>query len=168
MFLEPAQERGQPGPATDRDDPRATGEEPLLVDQLDQRLVRVGSTERVGQDVDRPPRPEQDEDDADRSGDEAAQRERQELEREEVDQPTGQPGRLVVASDLAEEVGECHGQQQEAHEDDQQPALDPDPGSQPAAQVHVRSSSRWKTATGPKSCSRSHAAISSAITIERW
>ena len=50
----------------------------------------------------------------------------------------------------------------------EEPALDPDAGGQPAPEVHVRSSSRWKTATGPKSCSRSHAATSSATTIERW
>ncbi len=37
-----------------------------------------------------------------------------------------------------------------------EPALDPDPGGQPAPQVHARSSSRWKIATGPRSCSRSH------------
>ncbi len=149
VFLEAAQERGQPGAATDRDDPRAASEEPLLVDQLDQWLVRIRSTERIGQDVDRPPRTEQDEDDADRSSHETAQGERQELERQQVDQPTGHPGRLVVARDLAQEVGERDRQQQEADEDDEQPALDPDPRGQPAPQVHVRSSSRWKTATGP-------------------
>ena len=78
------------------------------------------------------------------------------------------PAGLEVAGDLAQEVGERDGQQQEAGEHDQQPALDPDARGQPAPQVHVRSSSRWKTATGPKSCSRSHAASSSAMTIERW
>ena len=80
----------------------------------------------------------------------------------------GRPGRFEVAGDLAQEMGERDRQQEEAGEDDQQPALDPDPGGQPAPEVHVRSSSRWKTATGPKSCSRSHAATSSATTIERW
>ena len=39
VLLEPAQERREPGSATDRDDPRPAGEEPLLVDDLDQRLV---------------------------------------------------------------------------------------------------------------------------------
>ena len=74
VLLQPAQQRRQPGPAADRDDPRAAGEEPLLVDQLDQRLVRVGRAERVGQDVDRPIDAERDERDADGRGDEPAQR----------------------------------------------------------------------------------------------
>ena len=80
----------------------------------------------------------------------------------------GEPAGRQVAGDLAQEVGEGEGQQQEAGEDDEEPALDPDAGGQPAPEVHVRSSSRWKTATGPKSCSRSQAASSSATTIERW
>ena len=80
----------------------------------------------------------------------------------------GEPGRLEVAGDLAQEVGERDRQQQEPGEDDEEPALDPDAGRQPAPEVHVRSSSRWKTATGPKSCSRSQVASSSAMTIERW
>ena len=41
VFLEPAQQGRQPGPAADRHDPRAAGEEPLLVDDLDERLVGV-------------------------------------------------------------------------------------------------------------------------------
>ena len=57
---------------------------------------------------------------------------------------------------------------EQTREDDEEPALDPDAGGQPAPEVHARSSSRWKTATGPKSCSRSQPASSSAMTIERW
>ena len=82
--------------------------------------------------------------------------------------PPARPVGVEVPGDLAQEVGERDGQQQQAGEDDEQPALDPDARGQPAPEVHVRSSSRWKTATGPKSCSRSQAASSSAITIERW
>ena len=61
----------------------------------------------------------------------------------------GQAGRLEVAGDLAQEMGERDGEQQQPGEDDDEPALDPDAGRQPAPEVHVRSSSRWKTATGP-------------------
>ena len=42
VLLEPAQERRQPGPAADRHDPRAARQEPLLVDDLDERLVGLG------------------------------------------------------------------------------------------------------------------------------
>ena len=71
VLLEPAEQRRQAGPAADRDDPRAAGEEALLVEELDQRLVRIGRPERVGQDADDAVRPERDERDADRRGDEA-------------------------------------------------------------------------------------------------
>ena len=71
VLLEAAQQRGQAGAAADRHDPRAARQEPLLVDQLDERLVRVGRPERVGQDADRPVRPDRDQDDPDRRRDEA-------------------------------------------------------------------------------------------------
>ena len=167
VLLEAAQQRGQPGATTDRHDPRAAGEEPLLVDELDQRLVRIPRAERVRQDVERLPGPEHDQPDPDRTGDEAAQRVRQELERQEVEERPGEPGRREVARDLAQKVGEGDRQQQETEERDEEPAFDPDAGGEPAPEVHTRPSSRWKTATGPWSCSRSHAAISSATTIER-
>ena len=41
VLLEPAQQRREAGPAADRDDARAAGEEPLLVDDLDHRLLAV-------------------------------------------------------------------------------------------------------------------------------
>ena len=84
-----------------------------------------------------------------------------------ISEPSGSAG-LEVAGDLAQDVGHRQGEQQEAREHDQQPALDPDARAQPAAQVHARSSSRWKTATGPNPRSRSQAASSSLMTIERW
>ena len=80
----------------------------------------------------------------------------------------GQAARLEVPADLAQEVRERQGQHRRPANVTSEPALDPDPGREPASQVHVRSSSRWKTATGPKSCSRSQAASSSPMTIERW
>ena len=51
VFLEPAQQGRQTGPATDRDDPRSPREEPLLVDDLDQRLVGIGGPQRLGDDA---------------------------------------------------------------------------------------------------------------------
>ena len=88
---------------------------------------------------------------------------------------------LDVAIDLAEDEREAEGEAELAEEDDHEPALDADPRGQPASESrgpscggavaaigHSRSSSRWKTATVPKSCSRSQAASSSAIAIERW
>ena len=112
----------------------------------------------------------------------------------------GEPVRVDVAGHLPDDVGDAEGEDETADERQEQPALDADPGRQPAAEVHRadgggssaggtretapsgrrppggarpagrqdRSSSRWKTATGPKSCSRSHAASSSARAIERW
>ena len=168
VLLEAPQQRREARPAADGHDPRAAREEPLLVDQLDERLVRIGRAQRIGQDPDGPVGADGDEHDADRARDEPAQGERQELEGQEVDDAAGQAGRREVARDLAQEMGERDGEQEEAGEDDDQPALDPDAGGQPAPEVHVRSSSRWKTATGPKSCSRSQVASSSAMTIERW
>ena len=125
----------------------------LLVDQLDQRLVRrrprgTGRSGRGSRDTrrTRPARPRRDPDD------EPAQRERQELERDEVDERPGDPPGSRSRGDLAEEVGERQRQQRAGRRTTtQQPALDADPGRQPAPEVHGRSSSRWKTATGPKS-----------------
>src|SRR3989442_900872 len=47
VLVEAAQQRRQPCPAADRDDPRATGEKPLLVDDLDEWLVAVRGPERA-------------------------------------------------------------------------------------------------------------------------
>ena len=41
VLLEAAQQRREAGPAADRDDARTAGEEPLLVDDLDHRLLAV-------------------------------------------------------------------------------------------------------------------------------
>ena len=71
-----------------------------------------------------------------------------------------------VAVELAEQEGAAEGEEQLADEDDEQPALEAHPDLEPAAEVHDRSSSRWKTETGvPRSPSQ--AASSSAMTIER-
>ena len=78
---------------------------------------------------------------------------------------TARVGRNAISQKVMEI--EREGQKHESHEDDEEPALHADPRRQPAPQVHARSSSRWKTATGPYSRSRSHAASSSAMTIER-
>ena len=93
VLLEPAQQRRQARPATDGHDPRPAREEPLLVDELDQWLVRIVRAQGSGQDLDRLVRPERDEADPDRRRDEPAQRERQELQRQQVDERAGEPGR---------------------------------------------------------------------------
>ena len=120
MLLEPAQQRRQAGPAADGDDPRAAREEPLLVDELDERLVRIAAPGAGRSGRGRPgTTPNSDERDADRAGDEPAQRERQELERQEVDERADEPGRVEVAGDLAQEMGEREGQQEQPGEDDE-------------------------------------------------
>ena len=169
VLLEAAQQGRQAGPATDRDDPRAAGEEALLVDELDQRLVRIGRPERVGQDADGLVRPEGDERDADR------RRRRS---------PRSANGRNCSVSRSIRPSGErrsaksrviwrrkwakARASSRRPAKTTSEPALDPDAGGQPAPEVHVRSSSRWKTATGPKSWLAQPAASSSAMTIERW
>ena len=47
VLLEPAQQCRQPGPAADRHDPRPARQEPLLVDDLHQRVAPVVRAERV-------------------------------------------------------------------------------------------------------------------------
>ena len=149
VLLEPPQQRRQPGPAADRDDPWPASQEPLLVDDLHQRLIGAGPPQRVGEDVGDPVCAEKDQQDSDRCGRESAHCERQELEGQQVDDGTGGAGRLEVARDLTKEMGERDGEQHHPGEPDQHPPLDPDTGRQPAAELHFRSSSRWKTATGP-------------------
>ena len=169
VLLEAAQQRRQPGPATDGHDPRPARQEALLVDELDQRLLGIGRSERIGQDArprDTTPKTTSATPTEPATNPRSANGRNWRVSRSMSD--AGQAGRLEVAGDLAQEVRERDRQQQQPGEDDEEPALDPDAGRQPAPEVHVRSSSRWKTATGPRSCSRSQAASSSAMTIERW
>jgi hypothetical protein len=167
VFLEPSQQRRQPRSAANRDDLRTAREKPLLVDDLDERLVAVGGPEGTDERARDANGAECDQGDPDQSNQQSAERVWQELKRDQVDEHLGCRARLHVARDLADEVGSGDREQQESKEHDDEPALDPDTRRQPAAQVHARSSSRWKTATGPKPRSRSHVASSSAITIER-
>ena len=81
-------------------------------------------------------------------------------------EPAG-PARLAVRHRLPQQVGHAQCEDEESEERHDQPPFDADTDGQPAAQVH-RSSSRWKTATGPNWRSRSHAASSSDMTIDRW
>ena len=167
--LRPRRSGGQPGPAADRHDPGAAGEEALLVDDLDERLVAVGGSERGHERPDHADRTEGDERDADPPDDEPAQRVRQELEGQDVDdglcrRRRARGPRLTWRSRWAN----ARAEQEHPDEHDEEPALDADPGRQPAPQVHRRSSSRWKTAIGPTSRSRNQVASSSAMTIERW
>ena len=89
------------------------------------------------------------------------------LEGDPVQDPLERPGDLRVAVELAEQERAAEGEEELADEHDEQPALEAHPDLEPAAEVHDRSSSRWKTETGvPRSPSQ--AASSSAMTIERW
>ena len=126
----------------------AAGQEALLVDDLDERLAPV-----IGRNRSR--RCPDDHHRADRHAAEADARNHETL--------AGAGRKLKVRRSIsvwlihpapvralpAERIGERQRKEQEAHEDQQHPALDADPRGQPAPQVHVRSSSRWKTATGP-------------------
>ena len=118
VLLEPAQQRRQPGPAADRDDPRPARQEPLLVDDLDERLVGVGRAERVGEDADDPIRAERDEQ---RRRPTPAMNPRSANGRNwrvsRSMSAAGRSARLEVARDLAKEMGERDGEQQQPGED---------------------------------------------------
>ncbi len=170
VLLEAAEQDRQAGAAADRDDPRAAGEESAAVDEVDERLVGA-VRERPQQGAQDAVRPVAEEGGA--AGDEDGRTHpvRQELERDERDD--GLDG--VVDDDLAVQLAEGErageGERDEPDERDQEPALDADARAEPGPQVHPahrRSSSRWKTLTGPYERFASHAAISSARTIERW
>jgi hypothetical protein len=203
VLLEAAQDRGLAGAAADDDDARPAGERLPLVDQLDEAAPAPGRQERGGQGADRAIRPEHEQPEPDDADDQTAERIRQELERDRVEDGSGHASRLDVAGHLADDVGRPERQHEQTRERDEEPALDPDPGGQPAPEVrrgqplaldrssgvgahasgrmrdrirgvpalalgHVRSSSRWKMAIGPKSCSRSQSARASVNAIERW
>ena len=116
VLLEPAQEGREAGPAADRDDPRPAGEEALLVDQLDERLVRPrrSGTARSGRATDAVPRRTATRASPTAADDQPAQRERQELERQRVDDDAerGPPGSRSRV-DLAEDVGDAEGEEQQ-------------------------------------------------------
>ncbi len=103
----------------------------------------------------------------DQRDDQTAQWVRQELERGDIDDRAERASGLEVARRLAQHVGEREGKEEKADEHDHQPPFDTDPRGQPAAQPHDRSSSRWNTATGPMSRSRSQVAKTSERTMLR-
>ena len=70
VLLEPAQEHRQAGPAADGHDLRPAGEEALLVDDLDERLVGVRRAERLHDRLDRLDRAEDEQPDPERADDE--------------------------------------------------------------------------------------------------
>ena len=87
VLLEAAQQRGKPRPAADGHDPRAAREEPLLVDELDERgRVRVRASERVHEGADHLDRADDEDRQPDAADDQPAQRVRQELQGQGVDQ----------------------------------------------------------------------------------
>ena len=78
------------------------------------------------------------------------------------------PPGCEVPRRLAEQVRDGEREQQEPDETTSSQRLTPIPGVSQRRRFIARSSSRWKTATGPRSCSRSQAASASAMAIERW
>ena len=167
MLLEASQQRGQAGSATDRHDPRAASEEPLLVDDLHHGLVPVPEGEWVDERPHQAVGAEEEQGQPGRAGDRPAHLIGQELEREEIDDVAGRSARPGHGGDLAQHVGHAQREHEEACERHEEPPLDADADGQPAAQVH-RSSSRWKTETDPKSRSLSRPASSSLMAMERW
>ena len=135
VLLEPAQQRRQPGPAAERHDAWAAGEEPLLVDDLDERPVLVVGPERVGQDPDHLPRGEREDGHADRREDERPESVRQGLEGDGRDDRLDRLAELDVAIDLAEHEREAERQAELPEEDHDEPALDSDPGGEPTADL---------------------------------
>ena len=152
VLLEAAQEGRQAGPAADRDDPRPAGEEALLVDELDERLVRrrAPGAGRSG-----PERPG------------TTRRRRARRRPTATMSPRNANGRNWSVSESIRPPTSPLGARSRviwrrkwatARASRSRPAnttssqrLTPMPGVSQRRQVHVRSSSRWKTATGPKS-----------------
>ena len=167
MLLEPAEERRQARPAAQRHDPRAAGEEPLLVDDLDHRLVAVPQGERVDERPHEAVGADEEQGRTERAKDQATELVREPLEGERVEDLAEDAVGRQRGRHLAQDVRDAEREDEQPGERDEEPPLDADPDGQPAAEVH-RSSSRWNTATDPKSRSRSQVASSSEMTIERW
>ncbi len=167
VLLEPAEERRQARPAAQRHDPRAAREEPLLVDDLDHRLVAVPQGERVDQRPHEAVGTDEEQRRAERAEDQPAELVRERLEGERVEDLAQQVLGRQRRRQLAQDVRDAEHEDEQPDEREEEPPLDADPDGQPAALVH-RSSSRWNTATDPKSRSRSQVASSSEMTIERW
>ncbi len=178
VLLQAPQQRRKPGPAAQGHDPRATGQEAPLEDDVGQRPLALGWDERRDQGVDDLPGAEGEQGHACRAHDQCPHAVRQELQGQGGDHGLAGPADLDVAIDLAQPQGPGQGQAQLTGEDQQQPALDPHAGPQPAPQAccrsahvgdsHSRSSSRWNTATGPSPRSSSQPRNSSAMTMDRW
>jgi len=99
VLLEPAQQRREPGSAADRDDPWTLGQEPLLIDEFHEGLMaNANPLERVRQRADRPVGPKTDQGDTEQGGDQPAERERQELQGERIDDQAGRPAGLDVSA----------------------------------------------------------------------
>ena len=134
-LLEAAQQHRQAVPSADRDDPRPASQRLSLVDELDQAAARRRH-ERRGQGADRAVRTEAHQGQSGDPGHEPAEPVRQELEGDRVEGDADEPAGLGVLRGLADHVGDAERQDERAGEGHQQPALDPDPGGEPAAEVH--------------------------------
>ena len=123
VLLEAAQERREARAAADRHDPRAAGEEALLVDDLDERLVRVGRAQRFHDRPDRLDRAEPEQPDADDAEEDPAGGVAQGLEGQPVETPWSDPGSASRYSWRSANAPP-RARQQLADEHDEQPALE--------------------------------------------
>ena len=136
VLLEPAKERGKAGAAPDRHHPGTPGQEPTAVYEVDEGLL-AALRERAEQGTDDADRPVPEEEDPQPQEYRRADPVRQELEGDERDRPS----QRAVDLDIPVQLSQCErtgeGERGQAHERDAEPALDPDPRPQPAAQVHA-------------------------------
>ncbi len=176
-LLEAAQQRGEAGPAADGHDARAARQRTLLVDELDERLA--ANRERLQEHRQQAPQAEAEDSHADGDDRQRPQGAGQEVQADDLEELARQAVRGHLAKGDADGQRAGRGQDGEAQEHHQQPALDAGARPQPAAQAcpaalcpprrHRRfSSSRCQTITGPMCRSASWAASASPMATERW
>jgi hypothetical protein len=128
VLLQPPQERRETGPAADRDDPRTTCQEPLLVDHLDERGVSVARPERIHQYLDHLHRPEREQRHPERGEERAPDHVREELERDDVQDRHERALDLDVPVHLAKEERQRECESELAYVQDVEPETDSLPG----------------------------------------
>ncbi len=168
--LSPRSSVGQPRAAADRHDPRPAGEEALLVDDLDERLVAI-RRRAAGPSATRTTRyaPSATQRDPDTADDQPAQRERQELERQRRRsgcrrcRPARGPGRPGAARGRPPSASSSSPTNATSSQ-----RLTPIPGVSQRRRFTAGRARGGRRRPDPKSRSRSQVASSSAMTIERW
>ena len=166
VALQAAQQRREPGPAADGHDPRAARQVPLRVQHLEDALVAAdeGRHDRAHE------APHAD------SGQRKPEHCHQAGPDLRLEPRAGEPVddrdlvRRVCPVQVADEDRRSQPEDDDADQQQKQPALDVHSRVEPARQpstVH-RSSSRWKTVTATSGSSARRSASSSARAIERW